>query len=170
MENVETGRPVPVSTIASTTAAPAKALVALADRVRARSRHDQPRSPTWTHYPHRRRRVHNGSPMHSGRAGRLGDLRTPRRLPRDRWGLLRSLRTRGASNRRSAHPARRSCRWARRPRVHPPPLGRGSPRSRSPRPTSATASASTVGARLRAHVCSASVRPIPDSRPPGRNS
>ena len=40
MENVETARPVPVSTIASTPAAPAKALVALADRVRARSRDD----------------------------------------------------------------------------------------------------------------------------------
>ena len=41
MGNVETARPVPVSTIASTPAAPAEALVALADRVRARS-HDDP--------------------------------------------------------------------------------------------------------------------------------
>ena len=40
MENVETARPVPVSTIASTPAAPAKAPVALADRVRACSLDD----------------------------------------------------------------------------------------------------------------------------------
>ncbi len=75
MENVETARAIPLSTIASTPAPPARAPVASADRTGARSATTpRARRPGPRHAP-QKRSVHNGSPMHSGRAGRLNDLR-----------------------------------------------------------------------------------------------